>query len=213
MKIEVFSDVACPWCFVGDSRLERAMLERPDVQVERQWHPFQLQPGMPKGTGWAEFSQQKFGGAENRQAAFSQVIAAGSSEGITFDFENMPFAPNTEDAHRLILWAERHFLGTQMSQRLFQAYFSEAQDMNDLETLTHLGLEVGLEPESTLEFLKGDELRAELVQSQHQAAGLGVTGVPFYVFGGKYALSGAQPLEVFVQAIDLVRQEEAQTVS
>jgi len=212
MKIEVFSDVACPWCYVGDGRLERALLERPEVRVERAWRPFQLQPGMPRGTRWAEFSQQKFGGAANRQAAFERVIEAGSSEGITFDFEKMPFAPNTEDAHRLILWAERQGLGTQMSTRLFEAYFSEAQDVMDLETLTRLAVDVGLEREGALEFLKGEELRAEVGQSQSQAAQLGVSGVPFYVFGDKYALSGAQPLEVFLQAIDRVRAEEAQTV-
>jgi len=204
MKIEVFSDVACPWCFVGDSRLERALLERPDVQVERRWRPFQLQPQMPKGTRWEEFSSQKFGGAENRQAAFERVIEAGSSEGIQFDFEKMPFAPNTEDAHRLILWAERQGLGVQMSTRLFRAYFSEAQDVMDFETLAQLAVEVGLEQESTLEFLKGQELRLEVGQSQNQAAQMGVSGVPFYVFGGQYALSGAQPLEIFLQAIDLV---------
>ena len=217
MKIEVFSDVACPWCYVGDGRLERALLERPEVQVERKWRPFQLQPGMPKGTKWAEFSQQKFGGAANRQAAFERVVEAGSSEGIAFDFENMPFAPNTEDAHRLILWAERQNLGTQnlgtqMSTRLFKAYFSEAQNVMDLETLSDLAVEVGLERESTLEFLKGQELRAEVSQSQGQAAQLGVSGVPFYVFGEKYALSGAQPLEVFLQAIDRVWAEEARAV-
>ena len=212
MKIEVFSDVACPWCFVGDSRLERALLERPEVQVERAWRPFQLQPGMPRGTRWAEFSQQKFGGAANRQAAFERVVEAGSSEGITFDFEKMPFAPNTEDAHRMILWAERQGLGVQMSTRLFRAYFSEAQDVMDFGTLSQLAVDVGLEREGTLEFLKGVELRAEVGQSQSQAGQLGVSGVPFYVFGGKYALSGAQPLEVFLQAIDRVRAEEAQTV-
>jgi len=212
MKVEVFSDVACPWCYVGDGRLERALLERPEVQVERKWRPFQLQPGMPRGTRWAEFSQQKFGGAVNRQAAFERVVEAGSSEGIVFDFENMPFAPNTEDAHRLILWAERQGLGTQMSTRLFKAYFSEARDVMDLETLAGLAGEVGLEREGTLEFLKGHELRLEVGQSQNKAAQLGVSGVPFYVFGGKYALSGAQPLEVFLRAIDMVKAEEAQAV-
>jgi len=212
MKVEVFSDVACPWCYVGDGRLERALLERSEVQVERKWRPFQLQPGMPRGTKWDEFSSQKFGGAVNRQAAFERVVEAGSSEGITFDFENMPFAPNTEDAHRLILWAERHNLGTQMSTRLFKAYFSEAQNVMDLETLSDLAVKVGLERECTLEFLQGEALRAEVSQSQNQAAQLGVSGVPFYVFGEKYALSGAQPLEVFLRAIDLVRSEEAQAV-
>jgi predicted DsbA family dithiol-disulfide isomerase len=212
VKIEVFSDIACPWCFVGDRRLERAILERPEVQVERVWHPFQLQPAMPKGTRWAGFAEQKFGGAAQRQAAFERVISAGSSEGIQFDFEAMPFAPNTQDAHRLILWAEAKNLGGQMSERLFRAYFTEAQDVMNLETLTRLGVDVGLERESTLEFLNGEDLRLEVGQSQSKAAQLGVSGVPFYVFGGKYALSGAQPLEVFLRALDLVIEEEKENV-
>ena len=212
MKIEVFSDVACPWCFVGDRRLERAILERPEVQATRVWHPFQLQPGIPKGTRWATFSEQKFGGVAQRQAAFERVISAGSSEGIQFDFETMPYAPNTQDAHRLILWAQGQNLGTQMSERLFGGYFTEAQDVMDLETLTQLGVEVGLERASTLAFLKGEDLRLEVEQSQSRAAQLGVSGVPFYVFGGKYALSGAQPLEVFLKTLDLVIDEEKQNV-
>src|SRR5215210_9519041 len=105
MLIDVYSDVVCPWCFIGEKRLAKALEPRPDIEVEVHWRPFQLQPGMPKrGLPWAEFCREKFGSERGAEAAFSHVSAVGEEEGIRFDFGRVASAPNTVDAHRLILF-------------------------------------------------------------------------------------------------------------
>lgn len=202
MRIDVYSDIACPWCFVGERRLRRALSSHPDVKVDWHWHAFQLQPQMPpRGKPWQAFIVQKFGGAGNRDAAFSHVVQAGALEGIVFDFQNMPVAPNTVNAHRVVKLAEEYGLGQRAAEALFQAYFSDARDVTDPMTLEAIGVEVGLEGTAVRDVLGSERFVADVFNDQRDAENLGITGVPFYVFENKYALSGAQPLEVFERAI------------
>jgi predicted DsbA family dithiol-disulfide isomerase len=203
LQIDVFSDIACPFCYIGELRLERVLKEFPDVQLEWTWHPFQLQPTLPKrGVPWDAFSQQKFGGVEQRRAAFAQVVQNGSNEGIQFDFERMPVAPNTQDAHRLVLHASSLGHGYAMAKKLFEAYFTQAVNITDPQELERLALEVGLDSSQVRSLLEGTQHQDEVNQSQLEAEELGIHGVPFYIFNRKYALSGAQPSEVFKQAIE-----------
>jgi predicted DsbA family dithiol-disulfide isomerase len=212
MRIDVFADIACPWCYVGERRLERALRAHPDLRVQWQWHAFQLQPQMPpRGLPWQSFIVQKFGGAQNRDAAFAHVVQAGALEGIQFDFQNMPVAPNTVNAHRLVKLAEQHDLGERAAEMLFKAYFSDARDVTDPEVLTVLGVDIGLEATQVRAMLESDEFRAHVFEDQREAEQLGITGVPFFVFDQKYALSGAQPLEVFQRALKTVMAESSQT--
>ncbi len=209
MQIEVYADVACPWCYIGERRLARALAARPELRVERHWRPFQLQPGMPpEGLPWAEFADRKFGGLERAGAAFAQVIAAGAGEGITFDFARMPKAPNTREAHRLIGYATEQGREWAVAEGLFAAYFSEARDITDREELVAIAAAAGLEAEGARAFLDGAGQVAAVEASQGEAAGRGVQGVPFFVFDGRYALSGAQPLEVFHEVFDVIAKEE-----
>jgi predicted DsbA family dithiol-disulfide isomerase len=202
LQIDVFSDIACPFCYIGELRLERVLKDFPDVQLEWTWHPFQLQPALPKrGVPWDEFSRQKFGGLEQRRAAFAQVVQNGSSEGVQFDFERMPVAPNTLDAHRLVQHASSRGLGHAMALRLFEAYFTQAVDITDPDELERLAVEVGLETSAIKALLESDEHHDEVQRSQLEAEQLGIRGVPFYIFNRQYALSGAQPSEMFEQAI------------
>jgi predicted DsbA family dithiol-disulfide isomerase len=208
MRIDVFADIACPWCFVGERRLDRALLEFPDVHVEWHWHAFQLQPQMPaRGLPWESFIVSKFGGAANRDAAFAHVVEAGKLEGIVFDFNTMPIAPNTVNAHRLVLLAAKSGLGQAAAEALFTAYFSDAKDVTDPVILEEIGVQLGLEAGRIRAMLESEELIDDVRNAQLEAERLGVTGVPFFVFDQKYALSGAQPIEMFKRAIETTLRE------
>ena len=200
MRIDVYADIACPWCYVGERRLENALSAFPDLEVEWHWHAFQLQPQMPpRGVEWQSFIVQKFGGARQRDAAFAHVIESGRLEGIAFDFDNMPVAPNTVSAHRLVLMARASGAGQAVAEALFKAYFTDALDITDPAILEQIGAAHGLTDVSAM--LESDLYVADVRDAQLEASRLGVTGVPFIVFDQRYALSGAQPLEVFQRAI------------
>ena len=207
MIVEVYADIVCPWCYIGMRRLSAALAQRPDLRVERRWRPFQLQPAMPRaGLAWPEFVESKFGGAERARVAFARVTAVGAAEGIEFDFERIANAPNTRDAHRLVLFAAREGREWELADALFAAYFARGRDLGDHEQLADAAASVGLSRAAALAYLASDEGGAEVDASQQEAYQTGVTGVPFYVLDGRYALSGAQPVEVFLQALDLARE-------
>jgi predicted DsbA family dithiol-disulfide isomerase len=206
IRVDVFSDIACPFCYVGDTRLEHVIEAHPELSMEWIWHPFQLQPDLPeRGIHWETFSVQKFGGLEARRSAFAHVIQAGASEGIVFDFERMPVAPNTLNAHRLVLLASERGLGKAMALALYKSYFSEARDVTNPEELERIGMAVGLEAGQVQLLLSNDLYRDDVQASQLEAQRLGISGVPFFIFNQKLAVSGAQPRSVFEQALERVR--------
>jgi predicted DsbA family dithiol-disulfide isomerase len=208
LAISVFADVVCPWCYIGERRLERALAQRPEVQAVRRWRPFQLQSGMPRGgIPWPEFVQTKFGGPERARPMFDRVTAVGASVGAIFDFDRMFNAPNTADAHRLILFAGDRGDEWPIVDRLFRAHFAEGRDVGDRRTLAEIAREAGLDAVEVSRYLEGDEKRVEVVESQRLAGRIGVSGVPFFVFAGAYAVSGAQPEPVFLEAIDRAVRE------
>ena len=203
LTIDIFADVVCPWCYIGEHRLEWALVQRPELQVERRWRPFQLQPGMPAGgIPWAEFVRHRFGGEARARAAFAHVATTGAADGLAFDFDRIASAPNTVDAHRLILLAADRGLGWEMADRLFKAYFTEGRDLNDHAQLAEIAAAAGLDPEQTRAYLAGTDGVADVAESQREAARIGIRGVPFFIFDGRIALSGAQPVELFLEAID-----------
>ena len=203
MTIDVFADIACPWCYIGERRLRRALEARPDARAEVRWRPFQLQPGLPpEGASWAEFVDRKFGGAERARPMFAHVAQAGAGDGIRFDFERVAVAPNTRDAHRVVLFAEEHGLGWEAAEALFAAYFAGGRNVSDRGELVRIAEDAGLDAARVREMLEGSDYLAEVEESQELAARAGIGGVPFVIFDGRYALSGAQPLELFERAID-----------
>lgn len=208
MRIDVYADVVCPWCYIGEHRLERALTLRPELRVERRWRPYQLQPGMPAGgITWEEFVRTRFGGAERARGMFAQVAAAGAQDGVRFDWERVATAPNTVDAHRLILWAAEQGREWAMADALFRGYFTEGRDLNAEDDLAALAAEAGLDPEAARGHLRGDAGRDEVLRSQDTAAELGISGVPFFVIEDRYGISGAQPVELFLRALDQVAAE------
>ena len=200
--------MVCPWCYVGEKRLERALRGRPDLTVKRRWRPFQLRPEVPEGgMPWRTFAVDKFGGEENMRRAFKHVSSAGEPDGARFDFDRVASAPNTVDAHRLILHAAERDRQWEMADALFGGYFSGGRDLNNAEHLSAMAAGVGLDPGETHELLSGDGYAEEVWKGQREAASLGINGVPFYVIDGRYAVSGGQPAEVWARALDAVHAE------
>ena len=214
LTIDVYADVVCPWCYIGERRLQEAVravrAAQADLDVALRWRPFQLQPQMPEGgLPWRAFAEQKFGGWDRAEAAFRHVQAAGASEGVRFDFARVATAPNTVDAHRLILFARERDREWAMAETLFAAYFTHGADLNDRDELARTSERVGLDGADVQAYLATDEGREAVEQSQEQARRLGVGGVPFYVLGGRYGLSGAQPASALASAIQQALAAEA----
>ena len=203
MTVDVFADIACPWCYIGEANLAAALAARPHLGVERRWRPFQLQPGLPReGAPRDAFFERKFGGADAMSAAFDHVTRAGRSAGVTFRFDRLAGAPNTTDAHRLVLLAETYGRTWETADALFEGYFADGRDLNDAQDVVAIAERAGL-PGADARALLGDgRFEADVRRSQEVAARSGISGVPLYLFGSQFALSGAQPVEAFVQALD-----------
>jgi len=209
MRIELWADVACPWCYIGERRLRRA-LDESGADAEVIWRPYQLQPALPPaGMPWARFVERKFGGWPRAEPMFAHVAAAGASEGIRYDFRKMASYPNTTDAHRLILHAARQGRLWDAAEAVYSAYFTEGLDVGDRGVLTTLAGRAGLNQEEVSTMLEGDEGLGEVRAAAGEAQELGVRGVPLVLFANAFAVSGAQPIEVFRDAIARAAAEAA----
>ncbi len=204
MQIDIISDTVCPWCYIGKRRLERALDQRDELEVEITWRPFQLNPDMPKGgLDRKTYLEAKFGGPERATQIYDAIRQAGGGEGIDFAFDKISRTPNTIDSHRLIHWAGEAGLQDALVEVLFHRYFEEGADIGDREVLVAIAAQAGMDGDEVLaRFERGDD--AELVAAQDVSARqMGVSGVPFFIIGGKYAVSGAHDPSVFLQVLDL----------
>jgi predicted DsbA family dithiol-disulfide isomerase len=202
MLIDLFADIACPWCWIGERRLRRA-LEARGVDATVRWRPFQLNPGLPpEGEPWRAFVDRKFGGWQRARPMFETVARAGADDGVRYEFERVPVAPNTRDAHRLVLLAGAEGKTFEMADALFAAYFSEGRNVGDRAVLLDAAASVGLDPAEVERMLDGARFDEDVDESQRIAQRSGITGVPFAVFAERYGVSGAQPPEVFETALD-----------
>jgi predicted DsbA family dithiol-disulfide isomerase len=208
MKIEIFADIACPWCFIGKRRLGRALLGS-GVQAELGFHAFQLQPGLPPvGVPAAAFFERKFGGHERVRAIFARVTDVGRAEGIAFDFDKLQRAPNTELAHRLVCYATTQGLAEAAVEALFRGYFEQGVNVCELgEVVALMEREnVALDPAALIDALSSDFGKQEVARDLSLAREHGISGVPLIIFDQRYAVEGAQPgdvLEVRVEAVSL----------
>ena len=211
VTIDVVADVVCPWCFVGRKRLEEALAQATDIDAEIRWRPFQLDATIPKGgISRKDYMERKFG-PDRAESMHERLEEVGYEAGIPFAFDKIERSPNTLDAHRLLHWAQT--VGTQdaVDEELFRGYFVEGKDIGDPDVLADIASRHGLDREVVKRLLAGNADEAE-VQSEIEAAQrIGVTGVPFFIFNGRLAVSGAQPAEVLVSAMRQATQEpEAQ---
>lgn len=203
MRLDIISDPICPWCYIGKARLEQALAERPDHPFEIQWHPFQLNPDMPAGgMDRRAYLEAKFGGQEGAVRVYSEIARHAEEAGLTIDFAAIQTTPNTLDAHRLIHWAGFEGKQYQIVTRLFQAYFTEGQDIGDAATLTTLAAEVGMDAAATARLLASDTDREHIQTRDAEARKMGVNSVPTFLVGGRHVVPGAQPAQLWIDVID-----------
>lgn len=203
IKIDVVSDVVCPWCYIGKRRLEKAIAQVADqVDVELEYHPFELNPDMPlEGRNQKEYLTKKFGSEAKYQQIVDHVTEVAAQEGLKFDFEKQVVSPNTRDAHRLIWFAKKHGKQIEMKEALMKAYFEQGIDLTKMENLISIATQAGIDPEKIKSFLSSTEGMVEVTTSEMQNAQRGISGVPFYIINNQYGVSGAQPSEVFARAL------------
>jgi len=206
MLIEIYSDLICPWCFLGKVRLDRALAERPGVRVDLRWMPFQLNPDLPaNGMDRDLYFTVKFGGPERVRQMNAVVEQAAAREGLFLRMDLIRRIPSTLQAHRLIRFAERWAKATPVAMALYAAHFQHGQDIGDLNTLVDIAAEQGLDAGETRDYLDGDADRAAIKGADTMARQLGVQAVPCYIFDRRYALAGAQEHTAFLPMLDLAR--------
>src|SRR5436305_14087524 len=211
LQIDIVSDVVCPWCYIGKSRIEHALALAGEVPVEIHWRPFFLNPWVPReGISRVQYLTTKFGSVEAYKGIAGRVVAAAEDEVLLYRPELVKRQPNTTDCHRLIHWAEHDRSGDKsaaMKQRLMELYFREGGDLTDVEVLVQAAGDVGLDADDVRRRLATDE-DVELISAQAKdASDKGISGVPTFVFAQKYAVSGAQPAEQLARAIRQVSAE------
>jgi len=205
MRIDVFSDVVCPWCFIGKRRLDAALAAAGITDAEVHWRAFQLNPDIPSGgLDRLEYMRRKFGGDASLKRIHERVDAAGASAGIAFQWDRIQRSPNTLDAHRLLQLAASQNRQSVVKEALFRAYFLEGRDVGDHAVLAAVAVEAGLTGD-VLEWLAEQAGLKDVREDLATAAQLQISGVPFFIFDGRYALAGAQPPEVFAQALAAAR--------
>ncbi|MDJ0354860.1 DsbA family oxidoreductase [Paenarthrobacter sp. PH39-S1] len=205
MKIEIWSDVVCPWCYIGKRRFETALAafeHKADVEV--QWRSYQLDPSLPEhydGTELDYLSERKGMAPDNVRQMFGHVTEQAAAEGLSYDFDKAVVA-NSFKAHQLLHLAAAHGKGDDVKEALLSAHFEHGEDIGSRDFLLHTGTAVGLPTGEITQMLETDKYADDVRADFDEASRLGVTGVPFFVIDRKYAISGAQPAELFGQALN-----------
>jgi predicted DsbA family dithiol-disulfide isomerase len=212
MQVEIWSDIVCPWCYIGKRRFERALasFEHAD-SVAVSYRSFELDPAAPasRSGSHAEHLARKYGMSVEQAEQLDQKMterAAAESEGLDFNFDVMR-GGNTFDAHRLLHLAKERGVQVEMKERLMRATFTDGLPIADKSTLADLAAEVGVPADDARDALEGDAYAIAVRRDEEQAARYGIAGVPFYVADGKFAVSGAQPTEVFQQMLHRAYEE------
>lgn len=210
MKIDIWSDIMCPFCYIGKRKLETALSGFEHKQsVEIVWHSFQLDPAMTSQPGKSTYqylAERKGQSLEWSVKVHDQVSRTAKEEGLDYRFDKAVVA-NSYDAHRLIQLAKKHGLGNEAEEALFKAYFTDGRDIADHNVLMQIGIEIGLRVVETGEMLNSDAFSQEVDEDIATANELGINGVPFFVIDNKYAISGAQPSAVFKDGLQVAWKE------
>lgn len=205
MQINIWSDVRCPFCYIGKKKFETALEKFPQKdKVEVVWHSFQLDPDLktqPDSSTLEYFVKTKGVSEEQAKQMLGHATQMAKEVGLEFNIEESILA-NSLNAHRLIQFAKTKGLGNEIEEVLFKAHFTEKKNIDDLETLVNIGVSIGLDEKETKEMLASDDFAYEVKQDEMQAKNIGVTGVPFFVFNNKYAVSGAQTPEAFLETLE-----------
>jgi predicted DsbA family dithiol-disulfide isomerase len=208
LTIEITSDFICPWCLVAETRLNQAIEQlNSSVEIQQIWYPFELNPDMPEaGVDRKTYRSQKFGSWEYSQSLDAKTVQATQSDGIVFRYDLMTVTPNTLKAHRLMWLAGQQDKATVMAERILKAYFTEGQNIVEIEVLANLAAEVGMDAVAAKAFLLSDAAIQEVRELERQALVQGIHGVP-HIRIGQAVVSGAQSVEVFLAALQNAAHE------
>jgi protein disulfide-isomerase len=206
MKIKIWSDIMCPFCYIGKRNFENALAQFGRAyELEIEWKSFQLDPTIPKMKQRVDvyeyLATSKGISIEDSKAMHENVVRMAKSVGLEYNFDRAVIA-NSFDAHRLIQFAKTKGLGDEIEETLFAAYFTNGLDMSDLDTLAEIGSSIGLSPVELETILHSEDFSSEVQNDILEAQKYGVRGVPYFVLDDKYAISGAQPSSVFLEALE-----------
>lgn len=208
VQVDMIADLACPWCYLGLVRFEKARALRPTIPVRLRWWPYLLNPQIPKeGMDRQTYLRAKFGGDGQASQIYRRIQSAGQEDGIPFAFDKMPRTPNTVMAQRLILLAESQGKGEAIIRALFKALFEDGVDIGKADALIAQGEAVEI-PRTAIEALfAGNDYNADITRGHQRASMMGVQGVPVYVVAGEHVIAGAQPPEVLAGLLDVARSD------
>ena len=209
IHVDIISDTVCPWCYIGKRRFEQAAALRPNYEFQVGWRPFQLNPDMP-GAGMPrhEYLKAKFGGVDRADRVYEAVTHAGEEVGLSFDFRDIPYQPNTFDSHRLVRWSESAGVQDAVVEALFRCYFMDHMDVGDQSVLIEVADSCGMDGDLVRELFARDADRDLVMAEEGVARRMGINGVPCFVVDHKYAISGAQEPSVLTHVFDLALQDK-----
>lgn len=210
IKLDILSDPICPWCYIGKANLDRALSAHPDHPFDIEWHPFQLNPDMPKdGMDRRTYLETKFGGKEQAVQVYSKIEEAAIAAGLKINFEGIKRTPNTINAHRLIHWAGLEGRQTAAVSRLFKAYFEDGEDIGDTDVLLKIAEGIEMDRAMAERLYSTDADLEDIRNRDAHARERGVTGVPTFIIANQHVAPGAQPAELWTQVIaDLNAQSD-----
>ncbi|UWR24021.1 DsbA family protein [Sulfitobacter sp. S190] len=211
VKLDIMSDPICPWCYIGKAHLDRALAQHPDHPFQIEWHPFQLNPDMPSGgMDRRAYLEGKFGGKEGAVRAYAPVVENAQKAGLKINFEGMKRTPNTLDAHRLIHWAGIEGRQTAAVSALFKAYFVDTRDIGDAEVLADIADGIEMDASVVTRLLHSDADVQAIRDRDAHSREMGISSVPTFIVGGRHAVPGAQPPELWGQVItELMAESES----
>jgi predicted DsbA family dithiol-disulfide isomerase len=203
VPLDIFSDPVCPWCLIGKAQLDRALEARPDHPFTIRWHPFQLNPDLPReGADRRAYLEAKFGGRERAVQVYARVMEAAERAGVTINLDRIERQPNTLDAHRLIHWAGVEGRQSLVKDALLRAYFRDGRNIGDPATLAAIAGEAGMDARVVARLLATDADRDDIVAREADARRKGVRAVPTFLVDRRYVLEGAQPTDLWLKVID-----------
>lgn len=209
VKLDIFADPICPWCYIGKANLDRALEQAGDHPFTIEWQPFQLNPDMPAdGMDRRAYLEAKFGGQQGAVEAYLPVQEHAEKAGLTLNLDKIARTPNTLDAHRLIHWAGIEGRQAFVVSRLFQAYFVDGRDLGDAEVLCDIADSAGMDAAVVARLLASDADIAEIRNRDTAAREMGVTSVPTFIVAGQHAVPGAQPTELWLKVIEEIRAQQ-----
>ena len=206
IKLDIFLDPICPWCYIGKSYLDRALEKVENHPFHIQWHPFQLNPEMPQeGVERKKYLETKFGSKELAVKAYTPVLKHAGSAGLTLKLENITKTPNTLSAHRLIFWAWQEGVQNAVVAALFRAYFVDGRDIGEHSVLIDIANEIGLSRELIVRLLAGKNDHQHVIELDHAARKMGINSAPTFILNGKHVITGAQNVEFWSNLITEVK--------